>query len=143
VSGGSVRALVSRPLRVFIVGGVLAVCLMGASPSPAVYADKDILQDACATGAASQSAACKSKTSSAQSPLTGSDGFLMKISRLLAVIAGVVAVIIIAISGFKYMTSGGDAQQASSAKRTLLGAIIGLAVIVLAQAIISFVIRRL
>jgi hypothetical protein len=48
----------------------------------------------------------------------------------------------IMVSGFRYITSGGDAQKISSAKNTLVGAIIGLVVIVLARVIITFVLSK-
>ncbi|MBL8122451.1 hypothetical protein JNM87_06935 [Candidatus Saccharibacteria bacterium] len=49
----------------------------------------------------------------------------------------------IMVSGFRYITSGGDSQKIASAKNTLIGAIIGLVVIALAQTIITFVLSRL
>jgi hypothetical protein len=48
----------------------------------------------------------------------------------------------IVLSGFKYITSGGDANKVSSAKSSLVYAIIGLVIVVLAQVIVHFVIIR-
>jgi len=53
---------------------------------------------------------------------------------------GVVAVIMIIHSGMKYVTSRGDAEQVKSAKNTLLYAVIGLIVAMLAFTIVNFVI---
>lgn len=58
-------------------------------------------------------------------------------------IAGVASVIMIMVGGFKYMVSNGDSGKVSSAKDTILYSIIGLVVVVIAQAIVSFVITRL
>ena len=57
-------------------------------------------------------------------------------------IVGVVAVIMIIIGGLKYITSSGDSNNVSSAKNTILYAIIGLVVVVLAQVIVRFVVTK-
>jgi cytochrome bd-type quinol oxidase subunit 2 len=59
--------------------------------------------------------------------------------NLLSVVVGVVAVIMIIIGGFKYITSSGDSNNVSNAKNTILYAIIGLVVVALAQVIVIFV----
>ena len=56
---------------------------------------------------------------------------------------GVVAVIIVLIGGFKYMTAGGSEDKVSDAKKWIISGIIGLAIILAAYAITSFVIERL
>lgn len=67
---------------------------------------------------------------------------LRKVSSLIAWIAGVAAVIIIIISGFMYVTSGGDPQKTASARSALIGAIVGLVVIVAAESILLFVLGK-
>ena len=58
-------------------------------------------------------------------------------------ISGLIAVIFVVIGGINYMTSGGDTGKIEKAKKTLLYAVIGLAITVLAFAITNFVIRVL
>lgn len=53
--------------------------------------------------------------------------------------AGVVLFIYLIIGGFKYITSGGNPQQAESAKNTITYAIGGLVVVVLSFFIINLV----
>ena len=53
----------------------------------------------------------------------------------------IVTVIVIIIGGVKYMTSQGDAGKVKSAKDTILYAIIGLIVTLLAFAITNFILR--
>lgn len=53
----------------------------------------------------------------------------------------IIAVIVIIIGGVKYMTSQGDASKIKSAKDTILYAIIGLIVTLLAFAITNFILR--
>lgn len=61
---------------------------------------------------------------------------------LLSIIIGVVAVIMIVIAGFKYITSGGDASSIQSAKNTLIYAIVGLVIVAMSQFIVQFVLKR-
>jgi len=62
--------------------------------------------------------------------------------NILSVVAGVAAVIMIIIGGMKYITSGGDAQAVSGAKRTLIYAVVGLIVVSLSQFIVFFVLKN-
>jgi len=56
---------------------------------------------------------------------------------------GVVAIIIILIGGFKWMTAGGSEEKVGEAKKWLISGIIGLAIILAAYAITTFVISSL
>jgi hypothetical protein len=56
---------------------------------------------------------------------------------------GIIAVVIVLIGGFKYMVSGGNDEKTSEARRLILSGIIGLAIILSAWAITSFVLSRL
>lgn len=116
---------------------VSAVTLPAAVPT---HVATDILSDPCDLPEAAESATCAARTS--DNPLTG-NGTLYKISLIVSVVAGVVAVIVILLSGYRYITSGGDSQKAATAKNTLVGALVGLAVISLAQLIISTVVRSI
>lgn len=60
-----------------------------------------------------------------------------------SIVVGIVAVIMVMVGGFKYITSNGDAGNVSSAKKTIIYAIVGLVVVALAQFIVQFVIVRL
>lgn len=62
---------------------------------------------------------------------------------ILSIIAGIAAVIMIIISGFKYITSGGDSNGVAAAKNTLVYALVGLAVAALAQVLVHFVLRNI
>lgn len=64
------------------------------------------------------------------------------ISYLLGVI-GIVVFIIIVISGFQWMTSGGDAQKITAARGRLLNAVIGLAIILAAYSITWFILKQI
>lgn len=63
------------------------------------------------------------------------------ISTLLYII-GIICVIVIIVGGIKYTTSNGDSNQITSAKNTILYAVIGLVVAMLAFAIVNFVVAQ-
>jgi hypothetical protein len=68
------------------------------------------------------------------------------IGRLINVVLGflgIIAVIIVLIGGFKYMLSGGNEEKTTSARNMIVAGIIGLAIILSAWAITTFVISRL
>ncbi len=58
-------------------------------------------------------------------------------------IIGGLALLIVVVSGLRYITSTGDPQKTSRAKDGVVYALIGLAVAVTAQAIVVFVGKRL
>lgn len=57
-------------------------------------------------------------------------------------ILGAVSVIMIIIAGIGYTTSGGDATSVTKAKNTLMYAVVGLVVALLAYAIVDFVLSK-
>ncbi len=76
---------------------------------------------------------------------TGTDtlnGVISKGLNFFSAIIGVIAVVMIMIGGIKYITSQGDSSQISSAKNTVLYAVIGLVVVAISQVIVHFVIGR-
>ncbi len=55
---------------------------------------------------------------------------------------GLVAVIMILIGGFQWMTAGGNEEKVASAKKIISAAVIGLIIVLLAWAIVIFVISQ-
>lgn len=51
-----------------------------------------------------------------------------------------IAVVVIIIAGFMYVVSGGDASAVTKAKNTILYAVVGLIVAIMAYAIVNFVV---
>ncbi|HSW85244.1 MAG TPA: pilin [Candidatus Saccharimonadales bacterium] len=62
--------------------------------------------------------------------------------KILSIITGAAAIIMIIYSGLRYITSGGDSARISSAKNTLIYALIGLAIAVLAQLLVTFILTQ-
>ncbi len=76
-------------------------------------------------------------------PVTGNQGILYKTVRILSFVVGVAAVIMMIIGGLKYITSNGDSNSITSAKNTVLYALIGIVIFLLSQAIVIFVLSRI
>ena len=86
--------------------------------------------------------ACSQPTG-APSVLFGDGSIFTTIVNILLFIIGAVSVIMLIIGGIKYTVSGGDSGQVTSAKNTILYAVIGLVVAFLAFAIVNWVLGRL
>jgi uncharacterized membrane protein len=57
-------------------------------------------------------------------------------------IVGIVSIIMVVFGGFRYVTSGGDSTATSNARNTILYALVGLVIAVLAQVLVHFVLGR-
>jgi TRAP-type C4-dicarboxylate transport system permease small subunit len=62
--------------------------------------------------------------------------------RILSIIVGVAAVIMIIVGGFKFITSNGEAANVASARSTIIYAIVGIIVVAFAQVIVRFVLHK-
>ena len=61
------------------------------------------------------------------------------IVNVLLWVVGILSVTMIVWSGFKYITSAGDTSKLASAKSTLIYAVVGLIIAIMAYAIVNFV----
>lgn len=99
------------------------------------------------SGSNAQSAVCtdskKEKAGGNQDPVAGHGGLLSKVTSIMALIAGIAAVIVILIGSINYLTADGDASKAASARNTVVYALVGLVVIILVRTIIVFVVQKL
>ncbi len=62
--------------------------------------------------------------------------------NILLIASGIVAVIMIIVGGFRYITSNGDANAATAARNTIMYAVVGLIVAGLAFVIVNFVVGQ-
>ncbi|HVX58728.1 MAG TPA: pilin [Candidatus Saccharimonadales bacterium] len=63
-----------------------------------------------------------------------------KVLNLISAFAGVIAVIMIMVAGFRLITSAGNEESVKKAKSSIVYAVIGLVIIAVAQVIVHFVI---
>lgn len=75
--------------------------------------------------------------------LFGTTGVFTTITNVLLFLIGAISVIMLIIGGVRYVVSGGDQAAVTSAKNTILYAVIGIIVAILAYAIVNFVITSL
>ena len=61
--------------------------------------------------------------------------------QVLSYILGVASIIVITLSGFRYITSAGDTGKIATAKNTLIYALVGLVVAALAQFMVRYVVN--
>ena len=78
-------------------------------------------------------------TKSCSSGDTSISHLIGSVINILSAVVGIAAVIVVIVSGLKYVTSGGDSAGISSAKNSLVYALVGLAVAALAQVLVHFV----
>lgn len=71
---------------------------------------------------------------------TNLPALIKSIINILLYIAGAVAVVMLILGGIRYITSNGKQDQVTAAKNTIMYAIIGLIVVILAYAIVQFVV---
>ena len=75
--------------------------------------------------------------------LIGANGVFTQISNTILYIVGVISVVMLVWGGLRYILSGGDSKKITDAKNTILYAIIGLIISVLAFAIVNFVLNTI
>ncbi len=75
-------------------------------------------------------------------PFAGPGGLLSDITNVVSIVAGIAAVVMVMVGGYKYVTSTGDSSKVQEAKKTVMWSLIGLVVIVLARSIILFVLSK-
>jgi len=74
--------------------------------------------------------------------VTDADQAVADILDLVYIVAGITCVIVIVIAGFMFTTASGDASLIKKAREMVIGAVIGLVVILLAFVITGFVLGR-
>jgi uncharacterized membrane protein len=67
---------------------------------------------------------------------------IKRIINILTMLVGAVAVVMLIVAGFRYVTSAGSDAGTAAAKKTIIYAIVGLIVVALAQVIVHFVINN-
>ena len=75
--------------------------------------------------------------------LFGDTGVFNQVTNIILLIVGLISVIMLLYGGLRYVISGGDSKKVTDAKNTILYAIIGLIVAILAYAIVNFVLSAI
>ena len=67
---------------------------------------------------------------------------LTKIINIMSWIVGIASIIVIILGGLWFVTAGGSSEKVSKARNTVLFALIGLVVVLIAQVLVRFVINK-
>lgn len=116
---------------------IVSIMALGAVWVPAVANAQSCTADS--SNPLSSGSSC-TKNASQPSDLTGDNGVFKTITNVLLFIIGAISVIMIIYGGIVYTTSGGNADRVRSAKNTILYAVVGLIVAILAFAVVNFVV---
>ncbi len=76
----------------------------------------------------------------------GSEDIRFTVARIINValgLLGIIMVVILIYAGFTWMTAAGNEEKVGTAKKMIIAAVIGLAIILSAYAISNFVVREL
>jgi hypothetical protein len=119
---------VIRTLLPSIIVAVLSFAVMAAP-----------LASAAGFGGGIQGGADSARGDDQTTELFGQAGIFRTITNVLLFILGAISVIMIIIGGLRYVVSGGNATAVTAAKNTILYAIVGVIVALLAYAAINFV----
>jgi hypothetical protein len=90
-----------------------------------------------------QSGADCSHANGTSNNLFATNGVFQTVANTLIFLVGAVSVVFLIIGGLRYVISNGDSKQVEAAKNTILYAIIGIVVAVIAFALVQFVITAL
>ena len=137
------KTIIKKSLQSLLLVPMLVLGVNAFSPvlQPTVNAQQNDCTDP-ATGGVGGGAGCAQPNNTPEN-LFAADGVFSTIVNVLLFIIGAVAVIMLIYGGFRYTTSAGDSSAVTSAKNTILYAIVGIVVAVLAYAIVNFVITSL
>jgi hypothetical protein len=132
--------------KLVILASILALAAPALVPVTVhAYTTTNLQSSLCQGSNLNVNAGTSSSTSSCNDSAGGTTGLnnlLTRIVNIISGIVGVIAVIMIVVGGFRYITSGGDSNNVSGAKNTIIYAIIGLIIVALAQLIVHFVLGQ-
>lgn len=132
------KKLLSNGFGSLLVAGVIALVAVLSPVAPVALASSH-----CDVNSGIEGGINCADTDNTPNDLFAADGVFTTIVNVLLFIIGAISVIMLIIGGIRYTLSGGDSGAVTSAKNTILYAIIGLVVAFLAFAIVNFVLGAL
>ena len=115
-----------------------AMVLLPSSTIMAASATEDI-SSVCASNPSSSLCTGYDKGKASDNPIVDT---LTIVINILSFIAGALAVFLVMYGGFKYIVSAGDAGKVTSAKNTILYALVGIVVVVISRQLILFILSK-
>lgn len=130
-------AIIGTVLLVVSATGMAPALAVATPAAPGILVMADAKSDACA-GIGLAGSDCNSGAGASKLNGTIRTGL-----NTFSIIIGIVAVVMIIVAGFRFITSGGDTGKVAGAKSAILYAVIGLIIVVFAQSIVWFVLQNI
>ena len=130
-----------KKIKTVLISAMAAAALLVpfAVPASVYAADGTLTQNLCSGTDLTLSGGGNCQDSNAESKVNSTITLALNI---FSSIVGIIAVVMIIVGGVKYITSQGESANVTSAKNTILYALVGLVVVALAQVIVRFVLNR-
>ena len=126
-----------KTITTFLLG-IFGALILGTAPSANAQAvDLNTVKEK------TQQGQCEVRNQGSNCDNSGLTSLFRTVVNILLFLVGSLAVIMLVIGGLRYVTSNGDQNAVTSAKNTILYAIIGIVVAFLAYAAVNFVITQL
>ena len=127
-------------IKLFAVVSLFSLSILSLAPLPTYAANETTSADVCGSDvpdSVKQAAGCSNVSSNENDLAT----VITNILNAVIAVSGLVAVVFIIVGGINYMTSAGETQKLEKSKKTILYAVIGLAVCALSFAIVNWAIN--
>ena len=128
------KSIIKKSLQSLLIVPVLALGVSFVTPVVEPVAVHAAFDQGLTDGASS------AQGKDQQSDLFGDNGIFKTITNVLLFLIGAISVIMLIIGGIRYVVSAGDSSAVTGAKNTILYAIVGIVVAILAYALVNFVI---
>ena len=112
------------------------IASFGLAALPANTGAVSVMPDVCKDGSAANTALCRDWNKDK------AGSFVSTLVNILLGILAAVSVIVIIFAGIFYVTSMGSSESVKKARETLMYAVVGLIVAILAYAIVNFVLKN-
>jgi hypothetical protein len=133
-----------QKIKQFVIVGLVGFAMVMPGllvPVASGVASADIKTDLC-NGADKAAGTATTCTQTNGTGSTGVEQIARDVTTIFSEIVGAISIIMIIYAGFRYITSGGDSGKVGNAKTTLIYALVGLVIVVLAQLIVRFVLTQ-
>jgi hypothetical protein len=122
---------------ILVISAVAPATFLAPAPAYAsAFGSSDAKKQACSGISGKESAG------ECEAPGRSLSDIVASVLNFLSAIIGIVAVVMVMVGGFKYITASGDSSKASGARSTIIYALIGLLIVAFAQFITQFVLDR-
>jgi hypothetical protein len=133
------------PIKLTWLAGLLTFVCLFFAPALVQAQDNQIVPGLC-SGANlefTQNPTTADCNNGGEDATTKINRLVKQVINILSAVVGIVAVVMIIFGGLRYITSGGNDANVTSAKNTILYAVIGLIIVALAQIIVRFTLSKL